>query len=481
MRDTSHLEQLKENMRYIGKCEREESRIYKLIGEKKKLKEKITNLETQLEDYKDKYDVLLKKQDKMEEILDSLGAQDNFDDFIKFITFLYENKEDFFNYIKYKKEFHDFLNNKNNDKEIKIESINIKESNEYKDLEKINEKNNIRISELEEKLSKLDSNIEDNDLFKQIKMQNNILLQNNKTLNAENEDFKKRLDILENNNINISDIKEDSIDINLKINEALERQKKSLSQEYENKYSKNVLSLSESIKTLEQTIKDLNERNDKLQEELQKIKSNKIKKDKKLTDNKSNNKDKLYNSIFIFDKLNEDWQKYISCFTYKDILKMLKLDMFINNDKKINKEDYKEVYEWLNIYELDEKKIKSNYNIKRKIKRCKIIYNKHHDDLKYIKFNINMLSYMKNNEFNDFLDILDDKIKQRKLPNNDLEDISDNILDINTEIIENIKDSKTNTKKCGNYGHGCNSYVINRTYCQECMDDGYFTTDNESD
>jgi hypothetical protein len=41
----------------------------------------------------------------------------------------------------------------------------------------------------------------------------------------------------------------------------------------------------------------------------------------------------------------------VFCFTYKNILKMVKLDKFINNDNKVNKEDYKEIYEWLNVYE----------------------------------------------------------------------------------------------------------------------------------
>lgn len=400
------------------------------------------------------------------------------------IEYLDELKEIVYFYKNYKDEFLDFINMKKNNININNNNIDIINSPEYIKLKQdyislktINDDNNSRILDLETKLGMLTSNIEDNDLFKKIKTQNNILLQNNKTLNAENEDFKKKLDILENNNINISDIKEDSIDINLKINEALESQKKSLSQEYENKYSKNVLSLSESIKTLEQTIKDLNEKNDSLQKELEKIKLNS--KTKKIKKEKNNeNIDNKY-GIFIFDKLDEGWQKYISCFTYKDILKMIKLDMFINDDNKINKESYKEVYEWMNIYELDEKKIKSNYNIKRKIKRCKILYNKHHDDLKYIKFNINILSYLKNNEFDEFLNILDEKIQQRILPNNEFDDLSDNILNINKN--SNNNNSENSSKKCGNFGHGCYNEVTDRKYCQECMEDGYYTSESESD
>lgn len=437
-----------------GKVYDDGDEIYYLLKNYKKLDKCIT---CRLEEKEESHN-------EMEKILDSIGCGDKYDDFIKFIRFLYEHKEDFFNYIKYKKEFHDFLHNKNNDKEIKMESINIKESNEYKDLEKINEKNNIRISELEEKLSKLDSNIEDNVLFKKLKEQNSLLIKNNENLESELKEIKQNF----NSNANISDIKDNNINIDDKINKALEKQKTTLYNDFSIKI--------ENIKNDNKILLDSIREKDKVINDLQsKLNNKRIKKDKKI----ENNENKF--GIFVFDTMEEDWKKFISSFTYKDILRMLKLDEFINNDSNINKEDYKEVYEWLNIYELDEKKIKSNYNIKRKIKRCKIIYEKYPKQLKYIKFNVNNLSYMKNKEFDDFLNILDEKIKQIKIPNNDLEDISDNILNINTKIKENIKDSKTNTKKCGNYGHGCYNEVIDRTYCQECMDDGYFTTDNESD
>ena len=156
---------------------------------------------------------------------------------------------------------------------------------------------------------------------------------------------------------------------------------------------------------------------------------------------------------------------------------MVKLDKFINDDEKVNKDDYKEIYEWLNIYELDKNKIKLNYNIKRKIKRCKLIYDKHQDKLKYIKFNINSLSYLKNNEFNEFLNILDEKIKQRKIPDNDFKDISDIIID---KPIKEVKIKCTNIK-CNTYYEGYEDYCEvcnnNTKKCDNCGDE--FITDKK--
>lgn len=64
--------------------------------------------------------------------------------------------------------------------------------------------------------------------------------------------------------------------------------------------------------------------------------------------------------------------------------------------------------------------------------------------------------------------------------NNELnkENKDDNInLNTNDNIIEN----ENNLKKCGNFGYGCSNYVNDRTYCKECMKEGYFTTDDEYD
>lgn len=369
---------------------------------------------------KSKYDVLLLKQNEMEKIFDELNIDDNFDGLLNFLKILYNNKN----------EFMEFLNTPNKKNNNISESIIIENSNEYKKILDINsnlEKSNIN---LQSQLNKMSYRLNE--------------LENNKSINNSN----------------------DNIIIDTTINQSLEKQKG----EYEIKYSNKFIGLNETIETLNSTILELKDDNKKLLKEIDKIKSNKIIKNK----NPDDNKNKLYNSIFIFDTIEDDWQKFMSCFTYKDILKMVKLDKFINDDNKVNKEEYKEVYEWMNIYETDEKKLKINYNIRRKLNRCKIIYNKYQNKLKYIKFNINNLSYMKNDEFNEFLDILDEKIKQRKIPNCDFEDLSDIILNENIE--DNIKCINNN---CNNYYEGYNYYCevcnYNTKKCENCNDE--FITD----
>lgn len=378
------------------------------------------------------------------------------DKFVKSLGFKDKKElQDFVsNFMKYKDEFMDFLNMKEN-KNSQTISFDINKNQDYINLKKINDDNNLRILELESKIAGLTSNINDNILFKQLKEQNSILSENNKKLEQDIKDIKDDYLKVQNKKI-IENDNEELLKQKILYEEKL-KEKDKIFNEYKEQTD-------EKIKNIELK---LNTNNSKPSPSFE---------NKKEKQSKTKNNKNIYNSIFVFDKLDEDWMKFISCFTYKDILKMIKLDMFINDDNKINKESYKEVYEWMNIYELDEKKIKSNYNIKRKIKRCKILYNKHHDDLKYIKFNINILSYLKNDEFDEFMKILEEKIKQRNLPLNDFDDLSDNIININNKY-ENVKCFK----KCGNYGHGCYNEVIDRIYCQECMGDGYFTTDNESD
>lgn len=115
------------------------------------------------------------KQNKMETILDSLGVKDNFDEFIKFIKFIYDNKNDFMEFINMKK------NNIKYDVEKDDKYISLKNINE--EILKDNQCMKSQIDELNNKFNKMDSNIEDNILFKQLKEQNVLLSENNKTLN----------------------------------------------------------------------------------------------------------------------------------------------------------------------------------------------------------------------------------------------------------------------------------------------------------
>lgn len=65
-----------------------------------------------------------------------------------------------------------------------ISEINVKETQEYIEISKINKKNDEKIKKMESDIKnmKLNSNIEDNELFKQLKEQNAILSESNKNL-----------------------------------------------------------------------------------------------------------------------------------------------------------------------------------------------------------------------------------------------------------------------------------------------------------
>lgn len=469
-----YLEELKLSIRENGKLKYKDEKIRKLVEEKKKLKGEINLLQNQL-------NIMQAKQDQMETILDSLGVKDNFDDFIKFITFLYENKEDFFNYIKYKNEFVEFLNIKKNNNNI-INEIDINNNQDYIYLKNINDENNEKIMDLESKIAGLTSNIDDNVLFKKLKEQNVLLSENNKTLNIENDEIKQRLKKLEeNDNINKEDV---SIDIESKINEALEKQKVDLykdfsiereetKKEYELNYSNKFLGLNKTIESLNSTISDLKNNNEKLLKEMEKLKSNKIKKENEKTKKDIYCIENLYDSITIYTEMEKPWQMYASSFTYDKFKKMSKFDYLINEDNDVDKETYIEVINWLNDKPSLIKygnKTKFSYHYKRKLKRIVDIYNKYEDKLINVNINTSYLGKMSDKVYNQWIDILDKKINQKK------NKISDN-------ININVNDNTNNKipKKCGNFGYGCNNFVTNRSYCQECIDDGYNTTDNESD
>ena len=119
-------------------------------------------------------DYLENKQNELEEILDELGVGDGYEGFVDFIKFLYE----------YKNEFKEFINMKKNN--IK-DDINDKIQTAVDDA-LLNQK-----KEFDDKIAKLESNVENNILFKKLKEQNILLSENNKTLyynlNKLNKDF----------------------------------------------------------------------------------------------------------------------------------------------------------------------------------------------------------------------------------------------------------------------------------------------------
>lgn len=292
-------------------------------------------------------------------------------------------------------------NNNINIEEIKTnikKEMDINDFPEYVEIRELNKTYNKKIIKLESDMKdiQLNSNIEDNVLFKQLKKQNSLLFEANKTLQfnynelkVENNNIKQKINNIENNN-NIPDINKDSsIDINLKFNEAFEKQKETLSQEYENKYSSNILSLTETIK--------------KLQEQLDELKNNK--KDKKL--NKNNDKyfdEYVYNSIYIYNDISLPYQVYRASKTYNKLLDEMKFNNVVNNV------DYKDVTNWIN--ENEKTNFKSNY-FKNKYERSKIILDKYKDEeykLKILKFSISYISNMSEKKFKEWLQILDNKL-----------------------------------------------------------------------
>ncbi len=100
---------------------------------------------------------------------------------------------------------------------------------------------------------------------------------------------------------------------------------------------------------------------------------------------------------------------------------------------------------------------------------------------------------MKNNEFDEFLNILDEKINKRNIPKTDFKDLSDIILNEkqypfkNSENIsvDNIKHVEEITKcineKCNNYYEGysdyCDTCNLNTKTCENCGDE--FITDKD--
>lgn len=99
--------------------------ILNKLAKKENIKNKKKN------DLELKYNILLEKQNTMENYLDSLNINDNFDGLLDFLKILYENK----------KEFLEFLNIKKNNfkKENIMESIDFKSSLEYIEIKNSNE------------------------------------------------------------------------------------------------------------------------------------------------------------------------------------------------------------------------------------------------------------------------------------------------------------------------------------------------------
>lgn len=257
-------------------------------------------------------------------------------------------------------------------------NINIKENPEYIEITNLNNSYNNKIEKLEFDIKniQLNSNIEDNVIFKQIKEQNTLLFQSNNKLKLENEKIHQKLNIIENDNKeDISNIKieEDSDGIDFKTNEALEKQKEELNIKYSNKI--------DSLTKINNKKKETTPKcgNDKYSEEF------------------------IYNSIYIYEDVKLPYQKYRASKTYRKLLEEIEF----NN--KIGDNTYDDITNWINNNE--KTNFKSSY-FKNKYNRSKLIIEKYKDNLyklNNLKFSISYISTMSENKFNDWLNILEDK------------------------------------------------------------------------
>lgn len=118
---------------------------------------------------------------------------------------------------------------------------------------------------------------------------------------------------------------------------------------------------------------------------------------------------------------------------------------------------------------------KTQKSIKNKVLRSYALMNIFNDNkyknIKYIinriGFDINLMANIDDQTFLDFKNYIISKLDKYALDEN-----------IIVENNESLPDN--NIKYCGNYGHGCSEYVNKRSYCVDCMEDGYFTSDGES-
>lgn len=267
-------------------------------------------------------------------------------------------------------------------------NFNIKETEEYIEIKNINKIYNDKILQLELDIEKiqLNSKIEDNHLFKQIRKQNEIL----------------------SDEINIlKKIKEEDISV----------EDNSLFKQVQ---QQNCLLL-ESNKKLKTDLDDMKNENDSviktIREELKlniNNNSNKIKK------NKENNIKTIYlsDSITIYKELYEPWQKYAGNFTYNKFRTLYNFDCLINDDYNVNKNTYIEVIQWLN----DKPSLikygninKLSYHYKRKLNRIVEVYNKYKDRLINISINTGFLGRLTDSDYKQWLNILDNKINEKDI------------------------------------------------------------------
>jgi hypothetical protein len=285
-------------------------------------------------------------------------------------------------------------------------NFNIKETSEYIEIKNINKSYNDKILQLESDIEKiqLNSKIEDNHLFKQIRKQNEILNDEINILKKIKEE-----DISVEDNSLFKQVQQQNC-LLLESNKKLKTDLDDMKNENDNV-----------IKTIREEYQKIIEEYQKIIEELKlniNNNSNKIKKNKEKNEVKNIKTIYLSDSITIYEEFYEPWQKYAGNFTYNKFKTLYNFDCLINEDDNVNKNTYIEVIQWLN----DKPSLikygninKLSYHYKRKLNRIVEVYNKYKDRLINININTGFLGRLSDNDYKQWLNILDNKINEKDI------------------------------------------------------------------
>ncbi len=340
-------------------------------------------------------------------------------------------------------------------------NIDFKETNEYKDI-----------------ILQLDKNIkiEDNSLYLELKKSNEIL-------QSDYDNMQQQLIYLQNKDINLKSDEANKDTFEEQKNELI----KTISENIELKYSEQFKSLNETIEEFKLDIKNKDEIITRLN-------------NKKNVENKELKKeDKFINSIKIYKEIDNKSKEYISSYTFRQINDYNILRNYVIEE--YNKEDYDDIINYMFKYISNKK---SKWYFTKKIKRCLYLYDNYINSLKIINFSISFITSLSDNDWNDWIKLLDNIIIKNSLKNSLLDNINKDInKDSNIENIYNINngfknidfskfnfnfkpninkdissEDKTSNKKVHNKNNKitCDSYacdnkvVEDNIYCNKCIE-----------
>lgn len=154
----------------------------------------IQNLNYDIKELKLKNTELLKNQNNMIGLLNTIGVESNYEDLCSFIKFLYDNKEDLI----------DYINNKKN----KIDnSILLNEIKDEKEINNLEIQNNINIASKNEEIKNIENNENYND---QYKIDEKVTIEDNlEYTSVENSSNNSNTNTINDNSINIENASKD--------------------------------------------------------------------------------------------------------------------------------------------------------------------------------------------------------------------------------------------------------------------------------